>query len=197
MTAVHRGLVSRLTRRTSVRANGRGWSIRRFLIAVVAAASLGGLIDAAAVAPAGAQSFTYNPLPPRPKPPKVVNDNQMLVQATEVDYDYNNSRVSAVGNVQLFYNGTSVEADRVIYDQKTKRLHAEGNIRMTDADGKITYAEILDLSDDYRDGFVDSLRVDTADQTRMAASRADRSSGNYTVFENGVYTACAPCKDDP
>jgi LPS-assembly protein len=25
----------------------------------------------------------------------------------------------------------------------------------------------------------------------------DRSSGNYTVFENGVYTACAPCKDDP
>ena len=121
----------------------------------------------------------------------------MLVQATEVDYDYNNSRVSAVGNVQLFYNGTSVEADRVIYDQKTKRLHAEGNIRMTDADGKITYAEILDLSDDYRDGFVNSLRVDTADQTRMAATRADRSSGNYTVFENGVYTACAPCKDDP
>ncbi len=121
----------------------------------------------------------------------------MLVQAVEVDYDYNNSRVSAVGNVQMFYNGTSVEADKVIYDQKTKRLHAEGNIRMTDADGKITYANIMDLSDDYRDGFVDSLRVDTADQTRMAATRADRSSGNYTVFENGVYTACAPCKDDP
>ncbi|VIO70407.1 LPS-assembly protein LptD [Bradyrhizobium ivorense] len=121
----------------------------------------------------------------------------MLVQATEIDYDYNNSRISAVGNVQMFYNGTSVEADKVIYDQKTKRLHAEGNIRMTDAEGKITYANIMDLSDDYRDGFVDSLRVDTEDQTRMAATRADRSSGNYTVFDNGVYTACAPCKDDP
>ena len=105
--------------------------------------------------------------------------------------------MSAVGGVQLFYNGTSVEADKVIYDQKTKRLHAEGNIRLTDADGRITYANIMDLSDDYRDGFVDSLRVDTADQTRMAATRADRTSGNYTVFENGVYTACAPCKDDP
>ena len=121
----------------------------------------------------------------------------MLVQAVEVDYDYNNSRVSAVGNVQMFYNGTTVEADKVIYDQKTKRLHAEGNVRMTDAEGKITYANLLDLSDDYRDGFVDSLRVDTADATRMAAARADRSGGNYTVFENGVYTACAPCKDDP
>ncbi len=68
---------------------------------------------------------------------------------------------------------------------------------MTDADGKITYGEIMDLSDDYRDGFVDSLRVDTADQTRMAATRADRSSGNFTVFQSGVYTACEPCKDDP
>src|SRR2546429_9892796 len=68
---------------------------------------------------------------------------------------------------------------------------------MTDAEGRITYANIMDLSDDYRDGFVDSLRVDTEDATRMAATRADRSAGNYTVFENGVYTACAPCKDDP
>jgi LPS-assembly protein len=154
-------------------------------------------IDVVTIAPAAAQSFTYNPQPPKAKPPRVANDNQMLVQAVEVDYDYNNSRVSAVGNVQMFYNGTSVEADKVIYDQKTKRLHAEGNVRMTDTDGKITYANSLDLSDDYRDGFVDSLRVDTEDQTRMAATRADRSSGNYTVFENGVYTACAPCKDNP
>jgi LPS-assembly protein len=154
-------------------------------------------LDILTTAPAAAQSFTYNPHPARPKPPPAQNNGQMLVQANEVDYDYNNSRVSAVGNVQMFYNGTGVEADKVIYDQKTKRLHAEGNIRMTDADGKVTYANILDLSDDYRDGFVDSLRVDTADATRMAASRADRTKGNYTVFENGVYTACAPCKDDP
>jgi LPS-assembly protein len=186
-----------LARRTLVRANGSALPGRILLPALLAAFALAGLLDLAVVTPAAAQSFTYNPLPPRPKPPQAANDGQMLVQAVEVDYDYNNSRVSAVGNVQLFYNGTSVEADKVIYDQKTKRLHAEGNIRMTDADGKITYAEIMDLSDDYRDGFVDSLRVDTADQTRMAATRADRSSGNYTVFENGVYTACAPCKDDP
>ncbi|NPU14802.1 LPS-assembly protein LptD [Bradyrhizobium sp. 83012] len=166
-------------------------------VLVCAVALTLGLVAESALSPAAAQSFTYNPRPPKAPPPRVANDNQMLVQATEVDYDYNNSRVSAVGNVQLFYNGTSVEADRVIYDQKTKRLHAEGNIRMTDADGKITYANSLDLSDDYRDGFVDSLRVETEDQTRMAATRADRSKGNYTVFENGVYTACAPCKDDP
>jgi LPS-assembly protein len=166
-------------------------------LVMVFAVLLAGALELMTAQPAAAQAFTYNPRPPQPARPRVPNDGQMLVQAVEVDYDYNNNRVSAVGNVQLFYNGTSVEADKVIYDQKTKRLHAEGNIRMTDADGKITYANVMDLSDDYRDGFVDSLRVDTADATRMAATRSDRSNGNYTVFENGVYTACAPCKDDP
>jgi LPS-assembly protein len=185
-------------RRTTVRRQrGRVAAACGSVLALVLGVMLADALGIATITAASAQSFTYNPQPPRPKPPPAPNNGQMLVQAVEVDYDYNNSRVSAVGNVQMFYNGTGVEADKVIYDQKTKRLHAEGNIRMTDADGKVTYANIMDLSDDYRDGFVDSLRVDTADATRMAASRADRSSGNYTVFENGVYTACAPCKDDP
>ena len=190
--------LSALARCMVVRRDRWHFAAARPLLALLLGLVLAGVFECAEIAPAAAQGFTYNTRPPSPHPPRVANtDGQMLVQAVEVDYDYNNKRVSAVGNVQLFYNGTSVEADRVIYDQSTKRLHAEGNIRMTDADGKITYANIMDLSDDYRDGFVDSLRVDTADATRMAATRSDRSSGNYTVFENGVYTACAPCKDDP
>jgi LPS-assembly protein len=197
VAALQRSLTA-LRRRTPLR---RGRSCLATILAAIPALLAGlafaALMSGATTAPALAQGFTYNPIHTRPKPPPPPNNGQMLVQAVEIDYDYNNQRVSAVGNVQMFFNGTSIEADKVIYDQKTKRLHAEGNIRLTDADGKITYANIMDLSDDYRDGFVDSLRVDTAEQTRMAASRADRSSGNYTVFENGVYTACAPCKDDP
>jgi LPS-assembly protein len=179
------------------RCRARAAAVCAPMLALLAVLVFAGSVGLALTVPASAQSFTYNPRPPKPPPRPANNDGRMLVQAVEVDYDYNNQRVSAVGNVQMFFNGTSVEADKVIYDQKTKRLHAEGNIRLTDAEGKVTYANIMDLSDDYRDGFVDSLRVDTADDTRMAATRADRSAGNYTVFENGVYTACAPCKDNP
>jgi LPS-assembly protein len=185
-------------RRTTVRRyRARLAAFAAPLIALLVGLLLAGTLELASIASASAQSFTYNPRPPRPPPRPANNDGKMLVQAVEVNYDYNNQRVSAVGNVQMYHNGTSIEADKVTYDQKTKRLHAEGNIRLTDAQGKVTYASFLDLSDDYRDGFVDSLRVDTADDTRMAATRADRSAGNYTVFENGVYTACAPCKDNP
>jgi LPS-assembly protein len=129
--------------------------------------------------------------------PAKKSDAQMLVQANEIHYDHANDLVSAVGNVQIYYNGSTVEADKVIYNQKTKRLRAEGRIRLTESDGKITYGDILDLSDDYRDGFVDSLRLDAADDTHFAAARADRTQGNITVMESGVYTACEACKDDP
>src|SRR5262249_36638328 len=97
----------------------------------------------------------------QPRPHQTRNTNahpnaQMLVQATEIHYDYSNERVSAVGSVQIYYNGATLEADKVTYDQKTKRLKAEGNVRLVEADGKIIYGEILDLDDQFRDGFVDS-----------------------------------------
>ena len=135
----------------------------------------------------------------RPTPPAAANtgDAQMLLRANEIQYDYPNERVSAVGNVQVYYKGATVEADRVVYDQRTKHLHAEGNVRLTGSDGVITYGEMIDLSDDFRNGFVDSLRLETVDQTRFAAARAQRTEGQYTVLESGVYTACEPCREDP
>ncbi|MFN3657942.1 MAG: LPS-assembly protein LptD [Pseudolabrys sp.] len=157
-----------------------------------------------APAPADAQQLVFpERAPKQPKSraaierEKAGQQQQMLVQAREINYDYTNNRVSAVGNVQIYYAGSTLEADRVVYDQKSKRLHAEGNVRLTEEDGKVTYGEVMDLADNYRDGFVDSLRLDTPDQTRMAATRAERSAGNFTVFHNGVYTACEPCRDDP
>jgi LPS-assembly protein len=164
--------------------------------AIVLALAMGLL--AGQVTPCVAQFLTF---PTREKPvPREVRggaQDQMLVRAQEINYDYTNERVSAVGNVQLYYGAATLEADRVIYDQKTKRLHAEGKVRLTQPDGTVTYSEIMDLSDDLRDGFVDAVRADAPEQTRFAAFRAERSGENFTVFHNGVYTACEPCMDDP
>jgi LPS-assembly protein len=144
-----------------------------------------------------ASTMHFPPRPPAARKPPPPSNGPMLVQATEIRYDYTNNSVAAVGSVQIYYGGATIEADQVIYDQKTKRLRAEGNVRLTEPDGKITYGQVIDLTDDYRDGFVDSLRLETPDETRFAAARADRAQGNYTVLQNGVYTACEPCKDDP
>ncbi|HZD91771.1 MAG TPA: LPS-assembly protein LptD [Pseudolabrys sp.] len=150
---------------------------------------------------AHAQTPTFLPVPPPPAKTQAAitraGQKQMLMKADKINYDYANHLVSAVGDVQIYYKGSTLEADKVVYDQATKRLHAEGNVRLTEADGKVTYGQIIDLSDDYRNGFVDALRLNTPERTSMAAARAERTAGNFTVFHNGVYTACQPCKDNP
>jgi len=187
---------------------GCGWWRPAARAAAVGVLALAGIALASiATAPSAfAQRGSIVSFPPRPKPPqagggllgaKKNQKDQMMLRATEMHYDYTNERVAAVGNVQIYYSGSTLEADKVIYDQKTKRLHAQGNVRLTEADGKVLYGETLDLSDDFRDGFVDSLRIDGPEQTRFAASRGERTSGDVTVFQNGVYTACEACKDDP
>ena len=189
----------------AVAASTRSSSVRRrveqgVLVLLSAATFVAGCWSVAA--PVLAQellTFPQRPTSPARNPASRRQSDKapMLLRATEIDYDYTNKRVSAVGSVQIYYSGTTVEADKVVYDETTKRMHAEGNVRLAEPNGQITYAEVMNLSDDFRDGFVDSLRLDTPDQTRMAAARAERSSGNFTVFHSGVYTACEPCKDDP
>ena len=172
--------------------------IRVVAVGFIVSLAMGALLGASpAVAqdPLLQQSWVGIPKPVTPPPEKP--DAQMLVQAAEINYDYTNERVVAVGRVQIYYKGSSVEADKVIYDQKTKRLRAEGDVRIVQSDGQIINGEVLDLNDDYRDGFVDSLRLEAPDKTRFAAPRAERSKGNSTVFQSGTYTACEPCKDDP
>jgi LPS-assembly protein len=130
---------------------------------------------------------------PRPADPKA----KMLVQANELVYDHQNERVSAVGQVQIYYDGAVLEADKVTHDRKADRLIAQGNVIYKSRDGKIIYTDQLELARDFRDGFVNSFLLETPEKTRFAATRADRSEGNVTVFQNGVYTACEPCKEDP
>ena len=90
-----------------------------------------------------------------------------------------------------------LQADRVTYDRASKRVYAEGHAKMTDEHGNIVYGSRFALSDDFRDGFIDSVQVLTTDKTRFTSPRIERSNGDVTVLEKGAYTACEPCKDHP
>ncbi|MFT0861583.1 LPS-assembly protein LptD [Ancylobacter sp. G4_0304] len=122
---------------------------------------------------------------------------KMLVTADELVYDYTRNEVIADGNVQIYYDGSVLEASRVVYDRNNNRLKAEGGVRLKDKDGQVISAESLDLSQQFTDGFVNSLRIDTVDNMHFAAARADRSNGDTTVLTSGAYTPCEPCKTNP
>ena len=78
-----------------------------------------------------------------------------------------------------------------------KGTPAEGNVEIVQPDGTRIYADKVDITDDFKDGFVNALRVETTDNTRFAAQSAERTAGKVTTFNQGVYTACEPCKDNP
>ena len=128
----------------------------------------------------------------------------MLVEANHLVYDNDNNKVSAVGNAHVYYEGKTLEADRIVYDRASKRVFAEGNVRMSDDAGTVSYGSRFELTDNFRDGFIKSLRVESTTvvrgetlKVRFAAPRAERSGGETTIFERGTYTACEPCKDNP
>lgn len=121
----------------------------------------------------------------------------LLLQADELINDNNTNTIVARGNVEIYYNGYTLLADKVIYDQTERRLMAEGNVRIKEPDGAVVNAEKITLTDDFRDGFVESLRIVTEDNARIAAARGERRDGETTVFERGVYTPCKECKEDP
>ncbi len=115
------------------------------------------------------------------------------LQGDQLIYDTAGNRVIARGNVEIFYNDYILTADEVIYDQNASTLTAVGNVTLKEPQGNIVRADRYTLTDDFRDGFVQSLRITSKDDSSITADQATRREGNVTEFRNGRFT---PCKSD-
>ncbi len=117
----------------------------------------------------------------------------MRLQGDQLIYDKAGNRVIARGNVEIYYNDNILTADEVVYDQGAGTLTAVGNVTLKEPQGNLIHADRYTLTDDFRDGFVQSLSVVSQDQSTITADRAIRKGGNVNEFENGRFT---PCKSD-
>lgn len=154
---------------------------------VLAAAAFVAAATTIAPNPAQAQDFSDQAQP----------GGQMLLEADTLTYDYDAGIVTAAGNVRIDYNGIRVVARKVIFYRETRRVVAFGQVQMVDREGNKSFAEELDVTDDLSTGFVNSLRIETTDKTYFASESAERREGDITTFNNGVYTACEPCEENP
>jgi LPS-assembly protein len=160
-----------------------------------------GLAAPRAQAQAGLERLAGSTQDPKGKDPK---DQRLLVEADELIYDNDRNTVTARGNAQLSYGTRTLQADRVRYDRGTSRVFAEGNVRLTDETGALVTGDRMELTDDFKNGFVDALRIQQTVElkgetvhTRISAPRAERIAGEVSSFDYATYTACEPCKDNP
>ncbi len=126
------------------------------------------------------------------------------LRPTSLSMTMTRTRFIANGNAQFYYDNKVLEADKVIYDRAAKRVFAEGNVKMTDENGAVTYSTRLELTDNFRDGFIDSLRLESPTvvrgerlNVRFSRRAPNGTDGQTTTFALGTYTACEPCKDNP
>jgi LPS-assembly protein len=148
----------------------------------------GSLSSAPASAPATAPSTT-----PPPDPSAVNQPNPTLIRADELRYDRDISLYRARGNVELTTDGRVVMADTVAYNEQTDTLTANGNVRVVETDGTVYFANYIELSADFKDGFVRDMSVLLTDRSRIVAVHATRTAGERKDFWKGIYTACDTC----
>ena len=131
------------------------------------------------------------PRPSGEKPP-------MLLQAIEIHYDYNNKRVSAVGNVQIYYNGTTARS-RQGHLRRDHQAHAGRRQRAAHRAGRQDHLRRTHGSERRLPRRLRRIRCVSTRPTRPAwRPRAPTGrAAPSRVLHSGVYTACEPCKDDP
>src|SRR5690606_35165745 len=129
--------------------------------------------------------------------PAIPNDAKLILAANELVYNNDTEKVIARGAVQINYGGYKLVARQVEYDQRTGRMTATGEIEFIEPTGNRIYADTLNLSDDFANGFVNALRIETTDLTKIAAISGERVNGEEMILNKAVYTACTPCATNP
>jgi LPS-assembly protein len=124
---------------------------------------------------------------------KVPEGSKLVLSSNELIYNKDSQVVTASGAVQINYGGYRMVSQRVEYNQKTGRMMATGNVELITPDGNRMYGDHMDVTDNFSDGFVDALRLEMPDNTRLAAEKGERVGGTQMILTKGVYTACLPC----
>jgi len=123
-------------------------------------------------------------------------DSKLILSANDLTYNRDTQIVTVSGAVQIYYGGYKMVAQRVEYNQKTGRMMAIGNIELVTPDGNRMYGDKMDVTDNFKDGFVNALRIEMPDNTRLAAEKGERVGGTQMILTRGVYTACLPCSEE-
>ena len=120
-------------------------------------------------------------------------DAKLVLSSNELIYNKDSQMVTANGAVQINYGGYKMVAQQVVYNQQTHRMMALGNVELITPDGNRMYGDKMDVTDSFSDGFVNSLRMEMPDNTRMAAEKGERVGGSQMILTKGIYTACLAC----
>lgn len=133
--------------------------------------------------------------------PTPATDEEIAFSADKLEYDSDADIVTASGNVQMVRQGNRLRADGVTWERKSGKVVANGNVSITDPEGNIAYGDKVDVTDTLKDGLVENMLLVLDSGGRLAAAKASRVNGVYTL-NRAAYTGCsvedsAGCPKEP
>jgi LPS-assembly protein len=105
-----------------------------------------------------------------------------------------NRTLIAEGGVEVLHKGARLRATRITYDRVAGTLDIAGPLVLTDDAGTVVLADAAHLSDDLRDGLLQSARVVLERQLQIAANEVQRLGGRHTVMSRAVASSCRVCE---
>ncbi len=123
-------------------------------------------------------------------------DDQIVVDAAELEYDRKTDTIRARGNVVITHGATELHADEVTVNRATNEAQARGNVTLTDPQANLT-ADAVQIDLDEETGVLDRAHVQSAGATySLWGDRIEKGLGHSYHIENGRFTTCR-CETGP
>ena len=126
-----------------------------------------------------------------------IEEDKIDLLADEVHYDEQARTVTAIGNVELVQAGRILRTDKISYNLDNEVVRAEGNVVLNEPSGDVLFADMVELEDKMKSGFVEKLNGILADGSRFSASKARKIGDEKIIMDKATYTACSSCETNP
>lgn len=121
----------------------------------------------------------------------------VLLKADEIVHHKDIGLIVARGHVEASSDSMKLYADTVTYNQSLERISASGHVRMHDEKGNILFLDYAELSDDFKHGLIENIKMLMSDDSKLAAIQGKRHAGKESVLSFGSYSPCHVCKAQP
>lgn len=112
--------------------------------------------------------------------------------------DFDEGRLTASGNVEVFADGRILRAGRITYLRGEDRVLVEGPLTLIDGADTILIADYASLNRDLRSSVLTGARLVLDEQLQIAATEiATGAEGQYTQLYQTVASSCEVCAAYP
>ena len=128
--------------------------------------------------------------------PALAQQGPASLVADRIEFD--EGRLVAAGNVEIFSDGRVLRAARVTYLRAEDRLVVEGPLTLLQGPDQILVADFASLSADLRNSVLQGARLVLDEKLQIAATEvATGAEGRYTQLYQTVASSCEVCAARP